>query len=148
MARYLLASDDARTRIGIGGTLERAGHQVDRVTHLRLAAEHADLSRTDAVVVGLERSERCAEFVRTLRARYRALPIVVLLDALSEWQTRRLAELGATRVLVRPLAVDQLVADLEEVSVAGGTGPHTGHTDPGPLLRLPMDKRQGTHARA
>jgi len=115
MGRFLLASDDARTRIGIAGALERAGHQVDQVTHPRLAAKSADLSNVDAVVVGLEQSIARDRFVEQIHSRSPNIPVVVLLDARSDWQESRLQALGVTIVMARPLNVAQLVTSLAKL---------------------------------
>ena len=115
LGRYLLASDDARTRIGIAGALEREGHRVDRVTHLSLAARHADLTDVDAVVIGLEQPLRRERFIERVRARNTRVPVIVLLDSHTAGQANRLQALGATIVLTRPLRVDVLVQHLENL---------------------------------
>lgn len=89
LGRYLLASDDARTRIGIAGALEREGHRVDRVTHLSLAARCADLTDLDAVVVGLEQPLRRERFIERVRARNTRVPVIVLLDSHTAGQANR-----------------------------------------------------------
>jgi DNA-binding response OmpR family regulator len=118
LGRYLLASDDARTRIGIAGALEREGHRVDRVTHLQLAAQHADLSEVDAVVVGLEQPLRRERFIERVRARNSRVPVIVLLDSHTAGQANRLQSHGVTVVLTRPLKVAELVQHLERLAPA------------------------------
>jgi DNA-binding response OmpR family regulator len=145
MGRFLLASDDARTRIGIGGALERAGHQVDRVTHLQLAARSADLSQVTAVVVGLEHPCRRESFIQALRSRRPEMPVVALLDARSAWQTDRLQSLGATVVFGRPLPVADLIGHLEDLA---SDPPVTRRVDKGPLMPLSPRKAASMSARA
>lgn len=147
--RFLLASDDARTRIGVAGALERAGHGVDRVTHLRLAAACADLRQTDGVLVGLQQPLRREEFVAAVRGRHATLPIAVLLDRLTGWQAPRLEALGAVVVPPGPLPVAELVERLERLVAAGRSDGGRAHTvDRGHILRLPLEKRAKVHARA
>lgn len=141
MARFLLASDDARTRIGVAGALERAGHQVDRVTHLRLAAETADLRPIDAIVVGLEQPQRREDFVRRVRARCAGIAVVALLDGRTAWQAQRLEQAGATVVLSRPLKVDELVARLEALALRPAPRPTAGRTG-GPIGRRSASERR------
>ncbi|MDA0336775.1 MAG: hypothetical protein O2782_16550 [bacterium] len=115
MGRYLLASDDARTWFGIAGALEREGHRVDRVTHLQLAAQHADLTDVVAVVIGLEQPLRRERFIERVRARNSRVPVVVLLDSHTAGQASRFEAPGATVVLTRPLRVADLVQRLESL---------------------------------
>ena len=113
MARILVASDVARTRISIAGALTRAGHTVDRVSHLRLATTHADVRGVDVVLVDLGHPFQQEQFVAGLRARS-DLPIVVIVDTFRVWAVRRLQACGAS-ILTHPLSVDDIVEQLEQL---------------------------------
>ena len=115
MARFLLATDDARTRIGIAHALERAGHTADIVTHPKLASERADLHGVDAVLVALQQPMQREQFIIRLRARNQEIPVVMLLDSLSVWQERRL-KANDSVVLRQPVGTSQVVARLEDLA--------------------------------
>lgn len=103
-------------RISIASALEREGHQVDRVTHLGLAAQNADLTDVDAIVIGLEQPFRRERFIERVRARDSRVPVIVLLESHTAWQTNRSEALGATVVLRRPLQVAELVRCLTDLT--------------------------------
>ena len=115
MARFLLASDDAWTRIGVARALERAGHTADHVTHLKLASEEADLYGVGAVLVALQQPEHRDLFVAGLRKRDPEIPVVVLLDAWSPWR-EPLGEAAVSVVLRQPVEVRQVVDQLEDLA--------------------------------
>ena len=115
------------------GALEREGHRVDWVTHLQLAAQSADLTDVDAVVIGLEQPLRRERFIERVRARNSRVPVIVLLDSHTAGQANRLEALGATVVLSRPLRVDALVQHLERLQAP-----------PPALMRGPV-QRQRSH---
>lgn len=115
MNGVLLASDDARARVGIAGALERAGHRVDRVIHLTTAARSADLSQIGVVIVALEQTLKRDRFIKEVRARHPRVPVIVLLDARTAWQANRTESLGASVVLTRPLRLEALIQQVTDI---------------------------------
>lgn len=148
MGRFLLASDDARTRIGVAGALERAGHEVDRVTHLGLAAMSADLQGLDGVVIGLSQHVRRERFIEGVRARRPGVPVLTLLDSHNTWQAQRLEALGVEIVLARPFRAAELVTRLEELVEGRRVGRTTHRARRGPILTLSRPRITQMPARA
>lgn len=81
------------------------------MTHLRLAAQHADIHQVDAVLIDLDHPFQQEQLVTSLRERS-PVPIIVLTDTLRAWATARLLILGA-EVMTPPFTDDDVAARLE-----------------------------------
>ena len=120
MGAILLAGDDARSRVGISGYLETRGHEVLHVNHFRLAAEGANLDEVDAIVLGFVQPVRSREFVRAIRARDGATPIVVLVESVAAWRVSQLESSGAQAVLARPFRLQALAELIDRLIAPSG----------------------------
>lgn len=112
--RILVIEDDPDLAANLGDFLALRGHEVDFAGSgphgLELATSHAfDAIVLDRLLPGLEGGRVC----RTLRARGDGTPILML-TALDAVQARvEGLEAGADDYLVKPFALDELVARLE-----------------------------------
>jgi DNA-binding response OmpR family regulator len=108
--------DDAMIGAGLREGLRRAGHAVDWVTNGRAADSALQLTAYGLLVLDLGLPERDGTDVLTsLRARDAKLPVIIITarDALPD----RLAGLdgGADDYLVKPFAIDELLARIRAV---------------------------------
>jgi DNA-binding response OmpR family regulator len=112
--RILVVEDDADLAANLGDYLELRGHTVDFASSARQGEALAEANTFDAIVLdrmlpGAEGASLC----RTLRERGDGTPILMLtaLDAVDQ-RVEGLAA-GADDYLVKPFALDELVARLE-----------------------------------
>jgi DNA-binding response OmpR family regulator len=115
--RLLLVEDDAMVAAGLREALHRAGHAVDWTADAPFASNAARAEPFDMLLLdlGLQRGDGMA-VLRELRSRGLTLPVIILTarDALDD--KLRGLDAGADDYLVKPFAVEELLARIRTVA--------------------------------
>ena len=113
--RHVIAivDDDPGVRDALRFLLETAGHQVEAYeSALRFLAD-GDLARVACLVLDQRMPHLTGlDLLACLRSRGVATPTLLVVSTPAREVSRRAAELGALRVLEKPLARDDLVAEI------------------------------------
>jgi len=112
--RLLLVEDSERLRKNLAKVLTRLGHAVDEAAEGEEAASAVRVNEYDAIVLDLMLPGKSGlELLDSWRKRNETVPVLVLtaLDGVED-RVRGLA-IGADDYLVKPFAVEELVARLE-----------------------------------
>lgn len=115
--RLLLVEDDAMIAQGLRKALHRAGHAVDWTPDAQAAAAAARTEPFDMLVLdlGLPRGDGM-EVLRDVRSRQNTVPVIIITarDALED--KLRGLDAGADDYLVKPFAVEELLARIRTVA--------------------------------
>ena len=115
--RFLLVEDDPMIATGLRKALHRAGHAVDWTPDAHVAAAFARAEPFDMLLLdlGLQRGDGL-DVLRELRSREDAVPVIIITarDALDD--KLRGLDAGADDYLVKPFAVEELLARIRTVA--------------------------------
>lgn len=114
MARILLMDDDNLVSATIRDALVAAGHEVASVPNGSSGLDRLAASRFDLIVVDLIMPEVDGiEAIREIRARDRETPIIAISGSSgAEIYLSAAQALGATTILRKPFANDQLIREI------------------------------------
>ena len=114
MATIVLIEDEAVLREVVSHVLQSDGHEVVSFPDARPALDAIDFRTVDLVLTDLAMPTRGEEAIETLRGGGYEVPIVVLTGVLTEGEEDGLIELGANRVLLKPVNLSQLLTVIRE----------------------------------
>lgn len=116
MATVLIIDDSAFQRSFLRRTVAGAGWRAIPVASGEDALEELETRRPDLILTDLIMPDmRGLALLETLQERRLEIPIVVLTADIQEPIRERCLELGAARVLYKPIKPDELVAAIEEL---------------------------------
>ena len=110
MGNILIASDNAETRVSMGGVLERAGHAIGHVQNPWLAARGASFKGVDLIVVDLEQPYRREEFIRRVHQRDNDVLLMAILGSPRNWLARTREQSDADYILARPFGSEDVIS--------------------------------------
>ncbi len=120
MATILIVDDSGFQRTFLSKKLGEGGYRVLEAVNGTEALERAAADRPDCILTDLIMPDmRGLELLETLQQRGSTIPVVVLTADIQERVEARCLELGAARVLHKPVKPDRLRAAIAE-ALAGG----------------------------
>lgn len=118
MPRILVVDDEQPIRESVTTYLARAGHDCDSLPDALPLLEGMSLYDVDLLILDLAMPTPGERAIRAIRERDDDLPIVVLTGVMDQKSIDQLMELGATRVLEKPVRLMHL-ASLIDLLLAG-----------------------------
>ena len=113
MRRVLVVDDEEQIRTSVSAYLARAGMECDSLPDARPLVEGQRLDGIDLLILDLAMPTPGEQAIRALRERGEDLPIVVLTGVMDQKSIDQLMELGATRVLEKPVRLMHLASLLD-----------------------------------
>lgn len=118
MPRILVVDDEQPVRESVSTYLTRAGLECDSLPDALPLLEDPALEGVDLLILDLAMPTPGEEAIRAIRGAGNDLPIVVLTGVMDQKNIDQLMELGATRVLEKPVRLMHL-ASLLDLLLAG-----------------------------
>lgn len=123
MCHILVVDDDRVVRQSVSTYLTRVGYQCDCLPDAAPLLEGYDTGSVDLLILDLAMPTPGEQAIRAVRARGLDLPIVVLTGVMDEKSIVELMELGATRVLEKPVRLAHLASLMDLLLARGGEVP-------------------------
>ena len=113
MARVVVVDDEELVRRVLDSMLESAGHEVTPFDDGASFLGSEDLESADLIITDLAMPTSGEEVITSVRERGLSIPIVVLTGILDNRDMERLMEIGADRVLEKPIRAPALLSTVE-----------------------------------
>jgi len=126
MPRILVVDDEQPIRESVSTYLTRAGHECDSLPDALPLLESQGLEGVDLLILDLAMPTPGEMAIRAIRQRGEDLPIIILTGVMDQKSIDQLMELGATRVLEKPVRLAHLVS-LVDLLIAAA--PDSGMAD-------------------
>ena len=127
MATIVLIEDEAVLREVVAHVLKSDGHEVVSFPDAAPALAGIDFRTVDLVLTDLAMPTRGEKAIETLRAEGFEVPIVVLTGVVQAGGEDALIEIGADRVLLKPVNLSQLLTVVRECLPAEEELTESGH---------------------
>lgn len=111
--RLLIIEDSADFRDMLTELLQRQGYETLAFDDPTPALAEVDLSTIDLIITDLVMETSGKRAIEFIRSQGITIPIVVLTGYLEDKEVEHLIEIGATRVLEKPIKVSQLVSNIQ-----------------------------------
>jgi len=110
----LLVEDDAPLRRTLAQALSKRGFDVDEAGSADLACRRLSTQHYDVVVTDLHLPGTGQAVIRAVRASHRKVPVVVITADGRAEARRQVTEIGATRVVRKPVGLAVLLREIEK----------------------------------
>lgn len=142
--RIVVVEDNESLRKGIAYRLEDEGHSVDALADGAHAADHIAQEAVDLVVLDINLPGRSGlEILKEMRERGDARPVILLTARTTTEDRVHGLDAGADDYLVKPFAMDELVARLRALARRKAVAPR--HAIPLGRLTLGLEPLQLSH---
>lgn len=128
MPRILVVDDEQSIRESVTNYLTRAGHDCESLPDALPIVEGMSLVDVDLLILDLAMPTPGEKAIHAIRERDADLPIVVLTGVMDRKSIDQLMEMGATRVLEKPVRLAHLVSLIDLLLTAHADGDATQDT--------------------
>ncbi len=115
MARILVMDDDEGTRTAIQRLLESRGHAVLAYEDAEPALREVNFEEVDLAISDLQMPTPGDQFLLILQQDNIDVPVIIISAYLNEERIEYLEELGAAKILAKPLEMVNLMEVVEDV---------------------------------
>ena len=113
MARVVVVEDEEIVRKVLHSLLVSAGHEVTRFDDGAAFIESADQDSAELIITDLAMPTPGEEVIQSVRERGLSIPIIVLTGILDNRAMDHLMEIGADRVIEKPIRAATLISMVE-----------------------------------